>query len=393
MPLDILVLAPYLDRQQAGAAQATIAIINALAAESWTRVTVYAWECDRTLLHSSVNVVRGEAPPPTRLGLWRIRPLLEMPAARRDLRKHQLPASFAYTQNSLLGLAFRRTRSDIPIVSHTGAVIASRDIMEEDKELPLLYRRLAANTADRLERASYREPRWCHIVSTRLVAEQRQAVFNLPDDFFTICPYGVDQTRFDPSAVQRDVRAELGIPRSAVLVAAVARLVPWKSIDWVIRAVAQCGDDMHLVVVGDGPSADALRAEAERVAPRRVHFTGHTDPAPCLAASDIFALPSTIESFGMVYAEAMLMRLPCIGRRNQPPHVLSSAQDVIPEGRAGFCVGSEEELLARLRQLAGDASLRRQLGAFGADLARSQYSTRHYVDTLRDIADTKFGLM
>jgi glycosyltransferase involved in cell wall biosynthesis len=392
-PVDVLVLATYIGRDQAGAAQATLAVINALAESTWARVTLFAYRADTSMLSPAVNVVQATEPPSRRF-LWRIDSLLAVADTRRAMARVQIPRPhFVYTQNTAMGLAWRELHGDTPMASHTGAVITAREVLEEDVGRPALYRRLAAAAADRQERRSYASPRWVHIVSTRLVAEQRERHFGLPSGFFTVLPYGVDQGRFDPEAPHPDMRATLGIPADATLVASVARLVSWKNIDWVIDAVARMGPSVHVVIVGNGPAAPDLRAKAEASSARgRIHFAGHTDPAPWLAASDVFVLPSAIESFGMVYAEAMLMGLPCIGLRNDPPRVLSSAQDVIPEGKAGYCVSSVDELRDRLAQLAGDRDLRRRLGSFGSDLARREYSTEHYLDVLRRIMREDFQL-
>jgi glycosyltransferase involved in cell wall biosynthesis len=393
MPINVLCLATYLTPAQAGAAQAYLAVVNALAAEPWARVTLFAYEADAAMLSPRVTVVRGREPKPGRFW-WRFEHLLALRATVREFRRCKLPpADLVYTANTVLGMAYREVDAATPIVSHTGAVITKRELLEEGRGLPIVYRRLAAAAVDRLENRSYRTPRWTHIVSTRLVARQREQHFGLPDGFFRICPYGVDQSRFDRSAPHRDVRTALGIPRDAFVVATVARLVDWKNVGWVIEAVSQMSDDVHHVVVGDGPAAAELRARAAATrAKGRIHFVGHTDPAPHLFAADAFALPSAIESFGMVYAEAMLMGLPCVGLRNDPPRVLSSAQDVIPEGKAGYCVSTVDELRRRLEELAADRELRERMGAYGYELVRCEYSTEHYLEVLGRIMQDDFHM-
>jgi glycosyltransferase involved in cell wall biosynthesis len=99
-------------------------------------------------------------------------------------------------------------------------------------------------------------------------------------------------------------------------------------------------------------------------------------------------LPSRIESFGLAYAEAMSMGLPCIGLRNRPPNVLSSAEDVIPEGKAGYCVDGVEELRERVDTLARSPALVRELGAFAYELATTEYTTERYVDCLASLDTT-----
>lgn len=347
--LNVAVLATYLGREQAGAAQATLAIINALARTPGIRTTVFAYRADPALLDPNVTLIIGREPPSRRF-LWRVSNLLAPGDAARSLAGVDLGSpDLVYTQNLALALAWRRLHPDSTVVVHTGAVITSREVLEEDIGMPPIFRRLGAKAVDLQERNLYRQKRVVNLVSTALVARQREEYFHLPGGFFRICPYGVDTERFCRDADYPDVRRDLGIPASATVVISVARLVAWKNVRWVVDAVARLSSDVYLVVVGDGPEAGALREHAAASpAASRIRFVGRTDPAPYLAASDVFALPSAIESFGMVYAEAMLMGLPCIGLRNEPPRVLSSAQDVIPEGQAGHVVGSPDELAVRL---------------------------------------------
>jgi glycosyltransferase involved in cell wall biosynthesis len=293
----------------------------------------------------------------------------------------------------LLGLAWRQHKRRIPLISHTGAVITKREILDEDRGMPMLYRRLAAATYDRWERQLYRERGVVNIVSTPLVARQREEHFGLPPGFFHVSPYGIDPRRFSRNVVTRDVRTELGIPSESVVVMTLARLLRWKNISWVVESMARLSDNAHLIVAGDGPEAPTLRQQAAASpAGQRIHFVGHVDPPPYLAAADIFALPSSIESFGIVYAEAMLSGLPCIGLRNDPPRVLSSASDVIPEEIAGYTVSTVDELGTRLRQLEGDAVARRQMGTRAREHAQQHYTTARYVEDLKRLATETFAL-
>ena len=81
-------------------------------------------------------------------------------------------------------------------------------------------------------------------------------------------------------------------------------------------------------------------------------------PADPMRPHSAFVLPSLIESFGLVYAEAMLMGLPCIGMKNNPPVVLSSSEDVIMNGRSGYVISDVDELVQRLDTLIEDEQLR-----------------------------------
>jgi len=388
MTCRVLVLATHLSRSNAGAAHATIDIANTLAESDWAEVAVHAYTRDEDALSPAIRFVRGSVSPDPRL-LWRLPSLYRLRHAVAELPAAQLPpADVCYTQSTELGLAYRLLHPATPIISHTGHVLVDRELREElsTRRGPLL--RLESWMQKRTEMRTYREPHWTHVVSTRLVARQRERHYGLPEGFFEVRPLGVDGRRFDRSADHPDVRAALGIPADAVLVATVARLVPWKGIDTLLRALASSGARPWLVVVGQGGDESRLRAlAAELGLAERVRFVGHAHPAPYLAAADLFALPSLIESFGMVYAEAMHLGLPCIGLRYDPPRVLSSAMDVIPDGVAGYCVSGEDELRDRIERLAGDPALRRRLGEQAHALATREYSARRYVEFVRELVE------
>lgn len=382
----ILVLAPYLTRREAGAAQATIHIINQIALQAREHLRVFTFAYEPDLIHGAAEMLQHEAPPVPRF-LWRFPSAYVVRQTYNLLKRVRLPkADLCYSQNTALALAYRRLHPEVPVISHTGAILAHREYLEESSR-PRLEAQIEARLARRLEASSYSAPNWRHIVSTRLVATQRAAHFRLPPDVFHVQPYGLDLSRFDRNRTYENMRSTFGVPADAFVAVTTARLISWKNIDLLLRALALSRHRHWLFVVGAGSEMETLRRLACALKiDERVRFVGHQNPAPFLACSDVFALPSRIESFGMVYAEAMSMGLPCIGRRNNPPEVLSSASDVIPEGTAGFCIDSAEELCDRLDRLALDEPLRRKMGAAAYEIATTQFTPARYVDTLRTIA-------
>jgi glycosyltransferase involved in cell wall biosynthesis len=271
----------------------------------------------------------------------------------------------------------------VPIVSHIGSVLASRETIDEtaDGKHRRWHTRLSAWNADRLEAKSYAEDAWLHLVSTPMVAKVRESAHRLPPGFFHVCPLGSSVRRFDRTAAYPDLRIALEIPSTATVLISVARLVRWKNIELVIRALASLVQaETYLIVVGDGPDATRLRELSLSLGLQEyIRFVGHIgDPAPYYAASDIFVLPSAIESFGNVYAEAMLMGLPCIGLKHAPPDVLSAAEDVIPESVAGFCISNLAELVSRIELLIKDVSLRHTLSENAYEHAVNNYTIESY---------------
>jgi glycosyltransferase involved in cell wall biosynthesis len=92
-----------------------------------------------------------------------------------------------------------------------------------------------------------------------------------------------------------------------------------KGVDRVIQAFPQVlgrVPEARLWIVGDGSDRPRLELLASRLSiAHRVEFLGAVDDASlkqAYANSDVFALPSIQEGFGLVYLEAMAHGLPCI---------------------------------------------------------------------------------
>lgn len=97
----------------------------------------------------------------------------------------------------------------------------------------------------------------------------------------------------------------------------VGRLSPEKNLDSLISAFSRAfelQDDVHLVLVGDGPLEGFLRAKAEKTPCRqRIHFAGRKEGKELYShylMADAFVLASTLERFGAVANEALTIGLP-----------------------------------------------------------------------------------
>jgi glycosyltransferase involved in cell wall biosynthesis len=79
------------------------------------------------------------------------------------------------------------------------------------------------------------------------------------------------------------------------------------------------------------------------------------------ARATVFAMPSLYEPYGIVFAEAMAHRLPCIGTDN------CAMPEIIRHGETGYVVpvGDEVALADRLISLLRDPAAARQMGNAG----------------------------
>ncbi len=119
-------------------------------------------------------------------------------------------------------------------------------------------------------------------------------------------PHGVDSATFHPRFRSAQWKTRLGISgRTAVLFA--GRLVWEKDLATLAEAhriLRRERDDVAFVLVGDGP----IQKDLEALMPGAI-FLGHQSGRPAasttFASSDVFAFPSTTETFGNVTVEAM----------------------------------------------------------------------------------------
>lgn len=159
-------------------------------------------------------------------------------------------------------------------------------------------------------------------------------------------------------------RAELGLPVDAFVIAAMGRLIARKAFDRLIEALALLQSPLaHLLIIGEGPLQSELTALATaRGVSAQVHFAGRVDEDrkfQLLAASDVFAMASLHEGFGIVYLEAMHCGLPVV----TSPH--GGQRDFLRhEGNALLVERNQpEEFAAAWQRLLDDQALRETLGA------------------------------
>lgn len=150
-----------------------------------------------------------------------------------------------------------------------------------------------------------------------------------------VVPTGVCLEKFargDGEAMRR----ELGIPADAFVVGHLGRLAPEKNLEFLTRAVVDFisrNSRAHFLVVGTGPSEDAIReAFADSGMEAKLHTVGilqQQQLTDALHAMDLFAFASTSETQGMVLTEAMAAGLPVVAL-DAP-----GAREVVRDGRNG----------------------------------------------------------
>ena len=128
-----------------------------------------------------------------------------------------------------------------------------------------------------------------------------------------LIPLGIER----PPKVDGASRAQLGLPTDAFVMVTVGRLVARKAVLQLLDVLQHCARAAaHLLIVGDGPDAEALRSGArQRGLDDRVHLLGQVSDRQkyeALAVADVFVSTSQHEGFGLVFLEAMAFGLPVI---------------------------------------------------------------------------------
>lgn len=181
-----------------------------------------------------------------------------------------------------------------------------------------------------------------------------------PPERLVVIPNGIDLDAFAPDEVARaEVRAELGIPEDAFVIGTVGRSSVEKDHALLVRAAGQVlGPGVRMVIVGDGPEMERVRAEARRYEPWIVVPGARRDVSRVLAAFDLFALSSRTEGLPLALLEAMATGLAVVSTD------VGGVGEVTQRGAVARLVppGDEAALASALRELVGSPASVRELG-------------------------------
>lgn len=210
----------------------------------------------------------------------------------------------------------------------------------------------------------------------------------LPEGRLQVLLNSVDTSVFrrDASA-RRHLRRELGLGENIFVAGCVARLDPVKDLCTLFRAAETAiakGQDLRIVLVGDGPERAALETYARRRPGLRdrVLFMGErAEVAQWLNVFDVFVLPSHFEGISGALLEAMATGIPVVAT------AVGGNPEVIEHERSGllFPRGDAETLSKYLWRLRGDAELRSTLVQNASCRVETQFSLRCMLDRYTDI--------
>ncbi len=176
------------------------------------------------------------------------------------------------------------------------------------------------------------------------------------------------------------IKAEHGIPDGAPVVVTVARIAPQKALHVMLASVARLSADVHLMVLGEGPSLAEIKELATSLGiGERVHFLGFRDDVPDhVAAGDVFCLSSIWEGVPLAAQEAILLGTPIVATR------VGGMGELIEDATSGWLVPRDDPaaLADALRSALSDrdeATRRARLALAGL---KTEFSTSAMIERL-----------
>lgn len=220
---------------------------------------------------------------------------------------------------------------------------------------------------------------------SRYIKEWFHADEGIPAARYGVLPNGVDTLRFTPvaTAVRSELRARLGLPDDRVLVLYSGRISPEKGPDLLVDAFKELDPArFHMVLAGEWPKGDPVAsqrvafAESLRSRCRGLPLTVLGALAPeamvdVYRAADLLVVPSRFEEpFSMAAIEAMACGVPVLAlAKGGMVEYMKSGENAIL-----LPASTDSGALAEaIRRLAGDASLREQLGVAGRALVLAKF--------------------
>ena len=200
-------------------------------------------------------------------------------------------------------------------------------------------------------------------------------------------PKGVDSEQFRPDG--SNVREELRLTSGQVVIT-VARLVPIKNVALLVDAFALLRDRVpaaHLLIVGDGPEAEALRNRVlVRGVANAVTFIGsvpQADTPKLYRSADVFALSSDFDNSPNALLEAMACRLPIVATN------VGGVREFVTDSRGGAIVPPRDPraMAGALERYLTSPDAARGAGAHNRQRAATEFSWRVSARRLLDVYD------
>jgi glycosyltransferase involved in cell wall biosynthesis len=198
-----------------------------------------------------------------------------------------------------------------------------------------------------------------------------------PDRIHVIAP-GVEKKKNQPAGIP--------LPDNARVIVCVGPLDANKGyLDaiWAFDILKYLYEDLHLVIVGDGPQRTSLM-EFVRADPNRsgVHFVGlQPDVTPFLGRAEVVWVPGHIDRGLNVLLEAMAAARPVVASQ------LAAFADVVADGQTGllYTPGDKAGLAKQTHRLLDDPNRRMEMGRAAQARVEQDFSVSRMVERYLEV--------
>lgn len=298
--------------------------------------------------------------------------------------------SLSFSFGKLLKKTFREFRPDV-VIFHCPNPFEAYFLKKQLKKHPacklIVWWHLDITKQKVLGKLFTRQSRWLLHRAVKVVATspnyiEGSAQLKSVREKCTVIPCCANEARIsvddEIKARAEEVRREYA---GKTLLFAVGRHVPYKGMEYLVRASKFLDDGYAVCIGGSGPLTPELKKLAEGDA--KVHFLGRVsdlDLKAYLCACDIFCFPSVTknEAFGIALAEAMSFAKPAVTFTIEGSGVNYVSLDKVtgiecPNGDA-------EAYAAAIRTLAENEALRRRYGAAARERVQALFTQEKFAE-------------
>lgn len=201
-------------------------------------------------------------------------------------------------------------------------------------------------------------------------------------DRFTVIPNGIVCPDLRPVGEMKRVLLDaLDLPHDTRLVGTVGRLWPqkrMKDLIWAADLIKCVRDDVHCLIVGDGPLRWRLEKFRDQVEiADRVHFLGErADAKEIISCLDCFWLASDYEGQSNALMEAMAAGVPSVVSD------IPGNRDLVLEGQTGFLIKPGDRAVYAQKTLAilNEPELAERMGKKARQRMESDFTVTQMID-------------
>lgn len=224
-----------------------------------------------------------------------------------------------------------------------------------------------------LEKVSNKYLGWFHNEADYTVTpseESQKELYKMGVHDVGIFGRGIDYHRFSPTKYSETLLESLDAQEKVNLLY-VGRLSPEKGLSILRETMFKLNetykDKINLIITGEGP----MEQELHKTMPGNVIFTGYkkgSELEAIYASADIFAFPSTFETFGNVVLEAMASGTPVVGVSE------GGVKTLVDHGKTGFLAEprDSDSFTKHIETLINNCLLRQQFSHNGRQFAESK---------------------